>query len=307
MTRDFLIKVPEKEFRALLDRETVLEHLKEHFVPRLQLIEDVVNYGTNLIPRCMASSERKLKDVVLLTILLRQVVGMLDGVQVLLSSGAVQAANLQLRALFEAAIYAEWMLAGDAEKKALYYYVHNLRRRRKWALLTEAGSPPHASDFEKTMSASGVQITDEMRAMAKRHTATIERALQGSRFASINKDFCDLKKLRRGEPPWYSPLGPKNLAELARSVGRESLYILVYSVASGLMHSSAYEEHVQFEPGRLKLQPIRQLQNFPHMLLFSVSIAFDLYRRVLSEYRPGELAAFRRKYFENWQRGTRIS
>src|SRR6185437_6304055 len=115
---ELLIKVGENEFKQLLDRQKVLGDIKEHLTPWLGLIRDVVNYGSNLIPRCVMSSDRKLKDAVVLTIVLRQAVAMLDGTEVLLSNGAVHAANLQLRALFEAAVYLEWMLAGDTEQKA---------------------------------------------------------------------------------------------------------------------------------------------------------------------------------------------
>ncbi|SRR5579884_1483978 len=297
---DLIITVGENEFKGLLDRERVLSDVKEHLTPWLRLVEDLVNYGTNLVPRCMPSSDRKLKDMVLLPILLRQTVAMLDGIQVLLSNGAVQTANLQLRALLEAAIYVKWILAGDSERKANYYYVHNLRRRQKWALRTEAG-PSGTSDFERTMANFGIHITDEMKAKAKKENQEIDRAL-GSKYAAINKDFRDLRKKRHGEPPWYSPLGPKNLAEMARDVGWEPLYILVYSIASGLMRSSSYEEHVRIEPETVMLQPIRYLENFGSVFLFSVSIALDLYRRVLEEYRPGELTTFSRKYVEKWQK-----
>ena len=49
--------------------------------------------------------------------LLRQIVTMLDGVEVLLSNGASYTAQLQLRALLEASIYIEWILKGDGDKK----------------------------------------------------------------------------------------------------------------------------------------------------------------------------------------------
>jgi hypothetical protein len=129
---NLLIKVREKEYKPLLDREKTLEDLKQ-LRPWILLIRDITDYGTNLIPRCIGSSDRKLEDAVLVAALLRQVVAMLDGVEVLLSSGAVYASNLQMRALFEASICVDWMLAGDLEKKAQYYYVHNLRRIRMWA------------------------------------------------------------------------------------------------------------------------------------------------------------------------------
>lgn len=87
-----------------------------------------------MIPRCFTSSKRDFKDAVVLAILLRQAVAMLDGIQILLSSGAPHAANLQLRALFEASVYIDWILLGDSERKAQYYYVHNLRRKREGPL-----------------------------------------------------------------------------------------------------------------------------------------------------------------------------
>jgi hypothetical protein len=97
-----LIKVGESEFKPLLNRNKTIADIKEHLGPWLALIRDVVNYGSNLIPRCFSSSEKGLKDTVLLAILLRQVVAMLDGVETLLSNGATHAAQLQMRALFEA-------------------------------------------------------------------------------------------------------------------------------------------------------------------------------------------------------------
>lgn len=87
---DMLIKVREHEHPALLDRENVTADAEKHLKPWLDLVRDLVNYGTNLIVRCVQSSERKTKDRVVLTILLRQAVAMLDSVEVLLSKGCSQ-------------------------------------------------------------------------------------------------------------------------------------------------------------------------------------------------------------------------
>jgi hypothetical protein len=45
--------------------------------------------------------------------LLRQVVAMIDAVEILMCRSAVHAASLQLRALFEASVYIEWMLGAS--------------------------------------------------------------------------------------------------------------------------------------------------------------------------------------------------
>lgn len=112
-----LVKVGETEFKALLNRDETIADVKEHLSPWLDLLRDLSNYGSNLIPRCFSSSARELKDAVVLGTLLRQIVTMLDGVEVLLSNGAPYTAQLQLRALLEASIYIEWILESDGDKK----------------------------------------------------------------------------------------------------------------------------------------------------------------------------------------------
>ncbi len=94
---DMLIKLREQSHPAILDRDAVIADAEKHLTPWLDLIRDLVNYGTNLIVRCVNSTERKTKDKVILAILLRQAVAMLDGVVVLLSKGSTHAANLQMR------------------------------------------------------------------------------------------------------------------------------------------------------------------------------------------------------------------
>lgn len=296
---DLLIKVRENEFKPLLDREKTAEDVKQ-LKPWLLLIRDIVNYGTNLIPRCISSSDRKLEDAVLVAALLRQVVAMLDGVEVLLSEGAVYAANLQMRALFEASLCVDWMLAGDLEKKAQYYYVHNLRRIRMWARRTQPGSPEW-QEFTSTVKDFGIKIEDHIRDSAKATLQEIDRVLAQSKFASVNDDFDAYRKKRGREPAWYVPLGITSIGAMSRAVGRYSLYVMLYSGASDVMHTSNYGHHFQIGTGRLTLQPIRSLEKFENVLRFSNSLAIHTFQRILEKYRPEERAAFARKYAENWR------
>ena len=66
--KNLLIKVSENEFKPLLDRSKVAAEIKQHLTPWLTLLEDVTNYGSNLLPRCITSSARTLKDAVVLGI-----------------------------------------------------------------------------------------------------------------------------------------------------------------------------------------------------------------------------------------------
>ena len=301
---DMLIKLREQEHPALLDRKTVTADAEKHLTPWLDLIRDLVNYGTNLIVRCVQSSERKTKDRVVLTILLRQAVAMLDSVEVLLSKGCSHTANLQMRALFEAAVYIDWILASDSERKALYYHVHNLRRKRMWAGRTQPGSP-EATNFAAEMGKYGLNLTDDLKERSRQQVQEIDQILAQPELAVINADFdaANAKRRLKRDVAWYVPLGPQNFAAIARATGNSALYVILYSGASEVMlHSSSDDQHVQFEGGKLTIKQIRSLVGFEPVFRFSVSIALDLYRKILQEYRSGELPAFSRKYVEQWQK-----
>ena len=241
-----------------------------------------------------------MKDAVVLAIFLRQAVAMLDGVEILLSSGASHVANLQMRALFEASVYIDWTLEGDSEKKASYYYVHNLRRKRLWASRAQSGSA-EAQKFVAMLNESGVTIDDKLKESTKRQIEEIDRALSRPNLAQINKDFEEHRKGKPYDPAWYVPLGQRNLGTIARTVGKGTQYAIFYSGASEVMHTSSYEPHVRIGAGQLTFQPIRSLEGFDNVLRFSPTIAFSTFRKILNEYRPGELPLFSRKYVEKWQ------
>jgi hypothetical protein len=299
--RSLLIRVRENEYKPLLDRDRVPTDIKKYLTPWTDLLEDLTNYGSNLVPRCYSSSGRGLKDVVVLMILLRQAVAMLDGIGILLSQGAVHSAQLQLRALFEASVYIDWILMDDADKKAEYYYVRNLRRKRLWATRTQPGSP-ESDQFLKTMKESGIEIKEEVRESARRQITDIDRILSQPKFANCNREFNESRKRRQQDPPWYVPLGLRSLAAIARTVGKESFYLVLYPGASDVMHTSSYEQHIQIGNGNVTLQPVRSVEGFENVFRLSSGIALSTFRRILQEYRPEELSGFGRKYFESWQK-----
>src|ERR1700690_1221198 len=298
---NMLIKVRESAHKAFLDSDKVAADVKDHLGLWIDMIREVTDYDSNLLPRCFASSERSLKDAVILPILLRQVVAMLDGIEILLSQGAPHAAQLQMRALFEASVYIDWVLLGDSEKKAAYYYVHNLRRKRVWASRTQPGSP-ESEEFIVMMDKSGVPMSDKLRESSAQQIKDIDRVLSEPRFAEISSDFDKHRKGRKFDPAWYVPLGERSLGTMARTVGKASLFVMLYSGASDVMHASSYEHHIKVGKGELFFEPIRSIEGFEHVWRFSVIVAFKTYRRILKQYREEELVAFSRKYVENWQR-----
>jgi hypothetical protein len=294
--------IPEDPHKGLLDDEAATAFVSEQLNTWTALLRDLANYGSNLIPRAFNSSGKTLGDAVVIGILLRQVVGMIDAIEILLCRSAVHASALQLRAMFEAAAYLDWMLTGDLERKASYYYVHNLLRLRRWAMRVQPGTAESAS-FKAIFDSAGLPLDQTLGDEGKRQSEEIDRVLSQDRFAAIRRDFLDWKKRNKRQPAWYSPLGVSDLRSMAKAVEKEPLYEIVYGSGSEVMHASNYGQHVSFNANKITFRSIRHPKEFSFVVRMTVIFAITVFRRVLAEYREGELQhRFGSKYVEKWQR-----
>ncbi len=104
-------------FDPLFNYASVSREL-EAFAPQLTALGDLVAYGTHLVPRLLKGGEASPARQIVLAQLGRDALSAADGLVVLSRVGAVDAARLQLRALFESCAYTRWILAGDREERA---------------------------------------------------------------------------------------------------------------------------------------------------------------------------------------------
>ncbi len=293
-------------YKPLIDRTTSIGHVQSHFSGHIEVLQDMVNYGSNLIPRCLTSSTRKLEDTIILGVLLRQTIAMFDEIEVLLSSAAIYPCYLQLRAIFEASLYLEWILKEDTEKRAQYYYVANIRQERMWANRTQRGSVENIA-YERIMAPFGNLIPDttaQLSVEGQKALQEINRILGQSPFAEIDQAF-DNYRARNNysyDPPWHCLLGPRTVRQLAVTLERLHEYELIYSESSEIMHSTSHKYHIKFLKSRLKFITIRYLSGIHNLLRFSMSIMIKIYLLILSNYRSDEKANFSRKYMENWRK-----
>ena len=295
----------EKEFKLILDREKHEADVRQHFSRHVDLLIDLANYGSNLIPRAYDSSAKKLEDIVVIGILLKQVVSMIDAVEVLISKGAVGPASLQARAAFEASLYIDWILKGEPETKAKYYYVSNLRNQRLWVLRFKTGTQEKETfsqsfrDVEKYIKIDDLDRVDEQ---AEEELTKIDSLLSKPEWTELNKEFEAKRNKKTGaEAYWYRLLGVSSIRQLARGVGRLGEYDLFYSRSSEVMHVSSYKDHLQFGRGTISFEPIRQLKDIHIVLRFITLVAISSFTSILRHYRHGELKSFARKYFQDWR------
>jgi len=295
----------EKEFKLIIDREKYERDVKQYFSKHIDLLIDLVNYGSNLIPRVYSSSNKKLEDIIVIGVLLRQIVSMLDAVEILVSKGAVGPTNLQARAAFESSLYIDWILKSESEKKAKYYYVSNLRNQRLWALRSIPGTP-EKEIFSKAFQhiEEHLEITDleSLEKQVEEGLAEIDSLLARNGWNEINLEFEERRNKKTGaEIYWYKIFGVTSIRQLAREVGRLGEYDLFYSSSSEVMHTSSYTGHIQFGKGTVSFEPIRHLKDLHILLRFITLVAIPSYVSILKHYRYGELSHFRRKYIRDWK------
>ena len=132
-------------YEPLLHRQLHIHDVNTHFSDQLALVRDIVNYGSNLVPSCYTSSAKSLGDIIAITVLLKQMIAMLDSIEVLLANACVPVSWLQVRALFEASVYLDFLLSGERDRKAEFYYVANIRKELRWTKITQPHDPERTS------------------------------------------------------------------------------------------------------------------------------------------------------------------
>lgn len=291
----------EEPHKILLDRNLYSVIIREYFADTLSLLEELVNYGSNLIPRCYQSSEKKLHDIVILLNFLKQAVSLLDSIHILAEKGCTTPCYISLRSLFEIGVYLDWIFKAETEKRGSLYFVWDLRRRLYWALSLKKGTREYNA-FQKHMqdAPSGLELEGVGDALIDDTIERLRKKLLTPECSIINDEFDLLKKGLR-DREWYVPGGVNNLREMAVDVGKEGMYIVFYSPFSNVTHGLALSKQVRFQKKEVIFEPIRNLTQLDEIFGHAFNFSIGLYRKVLTYYRPGEIQNFNRKYNDEWK------
>lgn len=288
---------------AILNREEVKAVALQHFAKQTELLRDLANYGSNLIVRAFDSSPKKMAEVVVCGVLLKQVIAMVDAAEVLLSAGCGHASFLPARTAFEASIYIDWIFAGDSERRATRYVVANYRDERLWASRVIPGTAEEIA-FTKIAQVLGVDIHAERPTLAgeaSTHLTEVDRILAQPYLAAIDQEFTAARGKRKRDPEWYELDGLQSIRQVAEKVDRLPEYEFFYSKGSQVIHTGTYKDHVRFVDSQVRFKPIRHLADVNMLLNFIVTICVGTYKKTLEMYRPGETTAFAKKYLEDWR------
>lgn len=288
---------------AILNREEPRAVAEQHLSRQTALLRDLANYGSNLVIRAFNSSPKTMAEVVVCGVLLKQIVAMVDAVEVLLSSGCGHAAFLPARAAFEASVYLDWILASDTERRAKRYIVGNYRDERLWATRSIPGTIEEQA-MSRITALLGFNIHSNrpnLAAEGRNRLADVNRVLAQPGLKDIDREFTSARGKRKHDPEWYELDGLASIRQVAHKVGRLPEYEFFYAKGSQVAHTASYKDHVRFVSGEVRFLPIRHLADVNLLLNFTVSVAIGTFKEVLNRYRPDEGTAFSRKYLEDWR------
>jgi Family of unknown function (DUF5677) len=254
----------------LLRREEARANAEEHFGEALAALRDMVGYGTHLVIRTYNDSDKGHVPMVVVGVLLKQVVAMLDAVDILMREGHSYPALLQVRAAFEASLYVDWILQTDSENRAKHYIVGNLRDEAEWAKRAIPGTTEKVT-FDAAMG-SVLNHPDpvKLEADARAHLAQVQGILARPEFQSIDATFTTMRANNPFDPAWYKVLGVRTVRRVADAVGRLKEYEVIYGRGSDAMHSGLYKDHIRFKTGSFTMRPLRHLSDANNVFRFAM-------------------------------------
>ena len=117
--------LPQEPHERLLNRHNARIENKEYHEELDAAFEGLINDATWIFSRVSETAEENLeRDICLL--LLRHMIEMADAVHILLAHASSRPARLQLRSMFEALLYLDFILEGDTTRDA--------QRHMRWVL-----------------------------------------------------------------------------------------------------------------------------------------------------------------------------
>jgi hypothetical protein len=204
--------------------------------------------------------------------------------------------------LFEISVYLKWIFQKDTKYRGNLYYVWKLRKELYWVLSLKPGTTENKAHLQH-MSDTGQGANPPAgvnEPMIEAQINILRKKLSALECAKIDKDF-DAKKVGLKDKEWYVVGGVHTFRDMAKTVGMEGYYKVFYSAFSDVTHGLAFDMQARFSGEQVIFEPIRNLRELDQIFRNAFTFAMEIYRSILTHYRPGEIERFNTKYINEWR------
>lgn len=275
-----------KPVRQVLDRQAAKQNVQRFVAPVQPLLQEVIDYSTAALVRCMASAPRNGTPDVSAThfVLFRQVIELADAIEVMLSHGCVTPTKPLLRSMFEAMLSLEYQLEStvDEDRRTLSWVHEDIRQRRRANLRIRDGE--HTDGFLEDMP-------DEVFDGARQFVEDMTTVLQEPHMQEVVEEYRAFKKQHRRVPRWYSLFGgPRSVRELAEQCGLLDMYETKYREWSASLHAQGGLHRVfrLSDDEHITMRGLRHPDDLYFVVNMTVSFLVMSMMMLTNRYREGE-------------------
>jgi hypothetical protein len=296
--------MPTQPLETILYRERSIASARESIDKVSPLLQEVVNYSTNVFARCVSSVPGGIENYAVPLIYLHMI-EMTDGIEVLLSASCPTPAKLLLRSLFEAFLSVEYILEENYENRALAW-IASFVRKRLALYRSHDPSTIEGRQFldvlkdDKLVGDVRIQYPAEFDNFIKRY----EDLLSSPELAPVHGEIERYRREKNRKPRrWYHLFGPQpprktpqNVEELAKHLEMGAVYERLYREWSAIHHVTEPARFISTKGKRQAIRPLRDPSQIEMVADFAEVFMVRATGLVLQKFRSGEEGAFAKWY-----------
>ncbi len=283
--------MPTKPLQTILWREMSLVEAKDIIEIASPLLQELVNYSTNVLARCLDTAGAAIEHLAAFSFY-RHIIEMTDGVEVLISQSCAVPAIPLVRSSFEALLSIEYILEKDYELRSLSWLVDYARKGLAVCEMLDP-STQSGKDFQKALNeGEGTHsVSPPGQVKVQKVITDMQGFLDREEFKPVHTEYEKLRKggSRRG-PTWYQLWGgPRNLRELACHLKKEAWYDFLYRYWSRLAHAQDFSHSLIITAdGHHGMKALRDPSRIKEVAQFASNFSYSATRQILAKFRPGE-------------------
>jgi len=290
--------------KDVLCRELEPKEYKDLLIQVAGVIEEGVNFGTNILAWCGEKPKNDGSDLAVILIF-RHIIESLDAISILVKHGCADPTEPLLRSIFEALIGLKYILEKDTVLRALSYEVAHVHRQislyRKLDPTTDQGK-----QFKKILSDdSTVNNVTLLTIDTNKLITNLENMLKKPQYVSIDTEWQNYKKTNKENPNWFSLFGgPRNIIDLAYLVNQGGVYEVFYRTWSQSVHVTGLIRNITRDvTGNGAISGLRNPKNIQENSSLSLSMVIAAYTKMIKYYVPEKDKDFQAWYIKSIREG----